>query len=263
MRECFDRALALSVSAGDRFREAHNLRSMGGTYGDLGDYFRRLQMEAESVRIFRQEGYRWQAGAGLGNVAETYATLGDYTSARDNYLESLRQAREHQDFSEQEWILISLVRLSLSVDRPLEALRCLDETRQYSGRVWYPEAEVEALAVRGSVYKRLGRYRDAVESTKAAVALAQAGQDRTQEAALLGELGDCQLGAGDLAGAEAAFARALALILPAPSRRLMSPSHARTLSEAPRQTRFGRRYSARAGAVSIRPFERSRWRGGR
>ena len=37
--------------------------------------------------------------------------------------------------------------------------------------------------------------------------------------------------------------------------------NARTLSEAPRQTRFGRRYSARAGAVSIRALEGSRWRG--
>ncbi|MGB7763349.1 MAG: CHAT domain-containing tetratricopeptide repeat protein [Bryobacteraceae bacterium] len=209
--ECFNRALALSVNAGDRFLEAHNLRNLGGAYGDLGDYFRRLQLEAESARIFRQEGYRWQAGAGLGNVAETYAALGDYTSARDNYLESLRQAREHQDFSEQEWILISLARLSLTVDRPLEALGYLDETRQYAGRVWYPEAEVEALAVRGSIYKRLGRYRDAIESTRAAVVLAQAGQDRTQEAGLLSELGDCHLHAGDLAGAATAFERALAL----------------------------------------------------
>ena len=209
--ECFDRALALSVNTGDRFLEAHNLRSLGGAYGDLGDYFRRLQLEAESVRIFRQEGYRWQAGAGLGNVAETYATLGDYASARDNYLESLRQAREHQDFSEQEWILVSLARLSLTVGRPLEALHYLDETRQYAGRVWYPEAEVEALAVRGSIYKQLGRYRDAIESTRAAVVLAQAGQDRAQQAGLLSQLGDCLLHAGDLASAETAFARALAM----------------------------------------------------
>jgi CHAT domain-containing protein/TolA-binding protein len=209
--ECFERARSDGATTADRFQDAHDLRGLGAVYGDLGDYFRRLQFETESVRIFRGDGYDWQAGAGLGNIAETYAALGDFPSARDNYLESLRQAREHQDLSEQESILISLGRLALTMDQPREALRYLDETRQFAGRVWYPEAETEALAVRSGAYKRLGRYREAVESAKAAVALAQAGQNRTLEAGLLSEMGDCQLRAGDPAGAEAAFARSLAI----------------------------------------------------
>lgn len=209
--ECFERLWAYGVSANDRLREAFGLRSLGAVYGDMGDYFRRLGYETESVRIFREEGYQWQAGAGLGNIADTYAALGDFPSARDSFLESLRQAREHQDLSEQESILISLGRLALTMDQPREALRYLDETRQFAGRVWYPEAEMEALAVRSGAYKRLGRYREAVESAKAAVALAQAGQNRTLEAGLLSEMGDCQLRAGDPAGAEAAFARSLAI----------------------------------------------------
>src|SRR5271157_167669 len=209
--ECFERSRSDGATAAERFQDAHSMRGLGAVYGDLGDYFRRLQYETESVRIFRGDGYGWQAGAGLGNIAETYAALGDFPSARASFIESLRQAREHQDLSEQMSILVSLARLELTVDRPREALRYLDETRQFKGRVWYPEVETEALAVRGGAYKRLGRFREAVESTKAAVALAQAGQNRTLEAGMLSEMGDCQLRAGDLAGAEAAFTRSLAI----------------------------------------------------
>jgi CHAT domain-containing protein len=102
--------------------QAFALRSIAVIEGELGNYFGAIRDGLESVRMFKDQGDSWRAGAGISNVGDVYWALGDTATAIRYMQESLQSGIAHHDSAEQERNLDSLAAIHLATGEPTRAL---------------------------------------------------------------------------------------------------------------------------------------------
>jgi len=209
--EVLEGARRRTLAVGYKTNEAFVLRSIGVLCEEMGDYVKALRYQMESVRLLREQGRGWPAGAGVSNIAAIYATLGSYALANTYYEESLASARQYHDAGEEQRLLNELGALFLRLDRPKAALVYLTQAAAMAERVRYEPFRADILLNTGDAYMRLGRYPEALESIRGSLNVARALGSKPLEAETLAALGDCFLRMGDFAGSQTSFSESLAL----------------------------------------------------
>lgn len=189
--------------------QAYVLTDTGYVYAEMGDYFKAIQFERQSVAIFESLGMHSQVGAGLGMLAIHYSSLGDYTTALEYYRRSLASAHRFQNHEEVKRNLLYLGDTYLRMDRPRDALAALRESLViHSDFPWF---QSRVLVNMGRTYLRLGQYQSARRRFEQAVAEAHSlGSGRYEGEALVG-LGEVYLQGGQTEKAREFFSRALEL----------------------------------------------------
>jgi len=199
----------LAARAGDRRLHAFVLTDQGYVYAELGDYFKAIQFERDSIAMFQSLGIPSQAGAGLGMLAIHYTSLGDYNTALEYYQRSIESARRFQDDEEVKRNLFNLGDAYLRMDRPRKALAALNESRRIKST--FPWFNSRVLVNMGRAYLRLGQLQKAREHFEEAAREAHSlGSTRYEGEALVG-LGEVHLHQGQLVEARRVFRQSLEL----------------------------------------------------
>jgi CHAT domain-containing protein len=168
------------------------LTDKGVVLAEMGDYFRAIQCEKESIRIFEGLKMSWQAGAGRGMLGMHYASLGDYQTARGYFEGSLASARRVNDPAEVWRNLYSLGDLYLRMDRPGDALEVLKQGNALQDES-LPLFVTKTSLNLGRAYLRLGKPSEALAHLEEAIHRARSEEHKRYEAESLAALGDVHL----------------------------------------------------------------------
>jgi tetratricopeptide (TPR) repeat protein len=90
---CYERALALARSAGERQAEAACLGNLGSAYSDLGQIDRAITYYEQALAIDHEIGDRSGEGSALGNLGSAYSDLGQFERAIGCIEQALEIAR--------------------------------------------------------------------------------------------------------------------------------------------------------------------------
>jgi CHAT domain-containing protein/tetratricopeptide (TPR) repeat protein len=209
--QIYDGALQLAVKSGRRLNEAYLRRSIGDLYEISGDYFKAIDLQRKSVRIFQELRLQHPAGAGIGNIGSIYASLGDNASALQNYRRSLYSARQHSDPGEEQNNLTRLGALYLKMGEPKAALPYLQRAIILADTANYIPFRALTLLTLGSTYRTLKEFDEAGSHLETALTLARQIQSAQTQAEALVELGWCGLDTHRLQIAETRFTEAFEL----------------------------------------------------
>lgn len=208
---------ALNVEDAKRYpnARAHVLASLTVAHNQAGNALDAIRTAEEAVRLFRQSGANWQAGAELSDVGWAYLTLGDLPTAIRYFQDSLRSAHHFKDPGEiiRNGNLLAAAHLAMgqaAMARAdlLPALALLPKTNE-------PQFQIRAYTLLGEAESRLGNYQPAQRYLASALESVARLKGAWLEAEAWVAMGRHRLRTGELGDAERAFQVGLAIAEPA------------------------------------------------
>jgi CHAT domain-containing protein len=208
-------AARIFVHVGDLSGQADALNQIGMSWIYRGNYERALQSYKTAIELNRRSGDANQLVMALNNVGSIYFFLGRYSEALDNYQNALKEVEQHvgQSWSERRFALTSanLAVLFEQVGQNQKALEYYKRTQQRAKKLSAVEYG-QLLSNLGTLYRRLGDPKLAMDSYRKAGEVLERGQHGDAEIHILENIGIVMaLDLNDDRGAVAAFTQALAL----------------------------------------------------
>jgi tetratricopeptide (TPR) repeat protein len=184
----------------------------GAVAGNLGQWHAEVEADCREAMVrFKEIGERWGMSLALSVLAQVYGLRGEHATAAahlERALELMAELGAEEDISQ---VSTGLAHEMWLLGRVAEAKTVLADARRRAERVGLPEALGAVYFTEGEFARRAGDLDAARDHLRRATAVAAApGVARQLRAAIAGMQGWVEVAAGDLDGARAIFAEALA-----------------------------------------------------
>lgn len=199
---------------------AHILSALTVAYNQTGNALDAIRTAEEAIRLFRQLGMDWQAGAELSDVGWAYLTLGDFPTAIRYFTDSLASGRKFLDPGEIVRNSNLLATAYLEMGQAEIARKVLLPALDSLPKAHEPRFGVRAHMLLGEAYSQLRLFDSAREHLALAMQLGSSLKDAWLEAETWTAMGRHLLRTNSLAEAEKSFRSCLAVAEPA---ELMKP----------------------------------------
>ena len=187
--EYFDQTLALAVSLGNRQLEAGTANYAGGMLNLLGDVGKALVQYQRALKAAREAGWRLAEGGALSNIGAIYNDVADWQNALEYYRQALSL---FQTLGNKQSEATTLNNIGIAYTLSGEQEKALDYLQQSLALYRAGKdknAESYTLLNIGRVYARLGKYREALAYCNQAQTIQRETNNRAQEAETLDEIG--------------------------------------------------------------------------
>ncbi|MBN9661518.1 MAG: CHAT domain-containing protein [Acidobacteria bacterium] len=190
---------------------AHVLASLTVAHNQAGNALDAIRTAEEAVRLFRQTGQDWQAGAELSDVGWAYLTLGDFPTAVRYFEESLASAHRFRDPGEVARNSNLLAEAHLEMGQPALARKDLLPALNASGATTEPQFQIRTYTLLGEAESQLGLHESARQHLESALQSVASLKDAWLEAEIWNALGRHLLRTGALDDAGRAFQSCLTI----------------------------------------------------
>ncbi len=187
--EYFDQTLALAVSLGNRQLEAGAANYAGGMLNLLGDVGKALVQYQRALKAAREAGWRLAEGGALSNIGAIYNDVADWQNALEYYRQALSL---FQTLGNKQSEATTLNNIGIAYTLSGEQEKALDYLQQSLSLYRAGKdknAESYTLLNIGRVYARLDKYREALAYYNQAQTIQRETNNRAQEAETLDEIG--------------------------------------------------------------------------
>jgi CHAT domain-containing protein len=185
----FDETIELARSLGDLRLEAGTETFLGGMRDILGDIEQALNHYNHALRLSRDTGARLTEGSSLNNIGKIYNDLADWQKALEYYGQALAIYRTINS-QQREAITLNNIGVTYNLSgEPDKALEYLQQSLPMLRAGTDRNAEAYTLSNIGNAYSRLGDQERALDYFAQARAIQQRTGNRAQEAETLDQTG--------------------------------------------------------------------------
>lgn len=188
-RPFFDWTLTMAVALGDRRLEAGTETYMGGTLEILGDVAKALEHQQQALKLARENGPRIAEGNALSNIGKIYNDLADWQKALEYYKQALPVFKSLNLAQNQAVTLNNMGIAYLQSGELQKALDYLQQGLPLLRSVKNKNSETNNLLNIGRVYRRMQQYEKALDYYSQAQAIQRETGNRAQSAETLDEIG--------------------------------------------------------------------------
>ncbi|WP_321475419.1 CHAT domain-containing protein [uncultured Paludibaculum sp.] len=207
----FEEALRAGSAALYPGSRAHVLASLTVAHNQAGNALDAIRTAEEAVRLFRQTGQEWQAGAELSDVGWAYLTLGDFPTAIRYFQESLASARKFRDPGEVARNRNLLAAAHLEMGQPALARKDLLPALEVYKTGREPQFQIRTRTLLGEAESQLGHFELARQHLESAIQSVASLKDAWLEADVRNAMGRHLLRTGSLDEAERSFQSCLTI----------------------------------------------------
>jgi len=207
----FREGSAIAAELGDRRLQGAILNNLSLVHDELGDYYVSLEQYQRALDLY--EGIDFPRGEGdtLGNMGGVYMLLGRYQQALDHYQRALAISTRLESVISMSQDHGNVGLCYLGLGRVDAALEHLGRAVELSVRAGMQQDKAFWLAARGNAQQLKGRYDLALEDHRAALALYEQIEGKTESVEALHEMGRLYLMLGDSGSAEKHYQRSMEL----------------------------------------------------
>ena len=194
--DCFNQTLTAAVELRDKRLEAGTETWIAGMLDILGDVSKALAHYDHALKLAREGGWRLAEGSALASMGKIYSDIAEWQKALDLYSQALPIFTEIDDKQDQ---AITLNNIGIAYDLSGEYQKALDYLQQslpLFRATGNKNSEAYTLLNIGRVYRRLDQYEKALGYYNQAQALQRETGNRAQEAETLDEMGDAYSAGG-------------------------------------------------------------------
>jgi len=215
----FHQALTFSEMALQRWRELKRTARIPNSLNNVAFAYERLGRWQQAIDYYQET----LAASGLSkrtetatllNLGDLYNKLNDFSRALESYEKSLTILRELNNPGAEANVLSHIGTVHTSLNNLTEALKYLDQSSKIAETnptLKIPRIQTYTLLGIGEVYRRQGKFVEALNQFDGARKLAEAVGDRQQESDAEQKLGETHMALGDRPRAQESFDKALAL----------------------------------------------------
>ena len=192
----FNQTLALAATLGDRNLESGTETWVAGMLDILGDVVDALQHYQRAVKLARAGGSRLAEGTGLSSMGKIYGDIAEWDKALECYEQALPIFTQLKSDRDQ---ALTLNNIGIAYDRSGEYQKALDYLQQsllLHRAAGNKAGEAYTLLNIGRVYARLDDYQKALGYYSQAQTLQREIENSAQEAETLDEFGEAYAAAG-------------------------------------------------------------------
>jgi tetratricopeptide (TPR) repeat protein len=210
-KECYERALSLFESLGNRRGIARMRGNIGIWYWIVGEYSKALEQIIMALSLHEEDGHRLNVARGIINIGIIYREIGEYSKALEQDQAALALMEE---LNNREGIAIcageignvyrEIGEYSKALEQFQMALLLFDELGDRRG-------SAGMMGNIGSAYREIGEYSKALEHHQAALSLFESLGDRRGVANGTGNIGDAYASIGEYSRALEHYQEALSL----------------------------------------------------
>jgi CHAT domain-containing protein/tetratricopeptide (TPR) repeat protein len=181
----FDEAVAMARARGDRRLEAGTETFLGGMRDILGDISPALDHYNRALKLSRETGTRLTEASCLNNIGKIYNDLADWQKALEYYGQALTIYRAINS-QQREAIALNNIAVTYTMSgEPNKALEYFQQSLQLLRAGTDRNAEAYTLSNIGNAYSRLGEHQTGLDYFSQARAMQQKTGNRAQEAETL------------------------------------------------------------------------------
>jgi CHAT domain-containing protein/tetratricopeptide (TPR) repeat protein len=199
--DCFNQTLALAVELKDKRLQAGTETWIAGMLDTLGDVTKALTHYDHALKLAREGGSRLAEGSALASMGKIYGDIAESQKALELYSQALPIFTELDSKQDQ---AITLNNIGIAYDLAGEYQKALDYLQQslpLFRATGNKNSEAYTLLNIGRVYRRLNENEKALNFYNQAQALQRETGNRAQEAETLDEIGDTYSAGGQFAKA--------------------------------------------------------------
>lgn len=185
----FNQTLALAVSLGNRRLEAGTETYVGGMLDVLGDIGKALDHYHHSLKLARENGFRLSEGNALSNIGKIYNDVADWQKALEFYTQALSVYRVLGSAQNEALTLNNIGVAYYESGEPEKALAYFQQALPLLRASGNKFLEANTLLQIGRAYRRKGDFEKALDHDSKAQALQKQTGNRAQEAEILDEIG--------------------------------------------------------------------------
>jgi CHAT domain-containing protein/tetratricopeptide (TPR) repeat protein len=187
--EYFNETLAIAIATGNRRLEAGAETFVGGMLDILGDVGKALNHYQRALTLARDNGSRIAEGNALSNIGKIYSDAADWQKALEFYGQALSVFRAI-DSKQNEAITLNNIGIAYSQSgEQQKALEYLQQSLPLVRAGGNKNSEAYTLINIGRVHRRSGEYHKALDYYSQAQAIQKETGNRAQEAETLDEMG--------------------------------------------------------------------------
>lgn len=181
-KEQLQRALDLSITAGNKPQQIRTLLQLGGVYYSTGDTLRAQQYATRGVELAQSEQLDNLTTNGLIDIGNALFLRGEYGEAQKRFEQALQTAKANKGRRGEARALLSLGSLSVSQGDSSKALSYLEPALAFFRQGNFHRETMQALLLFGYANEQLGNNDAALESLKEQLKLAGQVNDEAQVA---------------------------------------------------------------------------------
>ncbi|WP_375467948.1 tetratricopeptide repeat protein [uncultured Nostoc sp.] len=166
------------------------LNSVGNACHNLGQYYKAIEFQQQSLEIARKIGDHNCEGSSLINLGNTYNSLGEYQQSIDCYQKSLQIFKETGDRNGEGDSLIGLSIAYNFLGQYKQSIDCYQQSLLIKREIGDRQGEGNCLQGLGIAYNFLGQYKQAIIYHQQSLAIDKEIGDRNGEAKSLSALGN-------------------------------------------------------------------------
>lgn len=195
--DCFNQTRVLAAELKDKRLEAGTETWVAGMLDILGDITKALAHYDHALKLAREGGWRLAEGSALASMGKIYSDIAEWQKALDLYSQALPIFTEVDSKQDQ---AITLNNIGIAYDLSGEYEKALDYLQQslpLFRATGNKNSEAYTLLNIGRVYRRLDQYDKALNYYAQAQALQRETGNRAQEGETLDEIGDAYSARGE------------------------------------------------------------------
>ena len=196
--EYFNETLAIAISLGDRRLEAGTETFIGGMLDILGDVGKALDHHQRALKLARENNSRIAEGNALSNIGKIYNDVADWQKGLEFYTQALTVFKSLGRASNEAVTLNNIGIAYYQSGEPQKALDYLQQALVLLHAAGNKDFEAYTLLNIGRAYRRLGEFEKAWESYNQAQTLQRQTGNRAEEAETLDEMGIAYSASGQL-----------------------------------------------------------------
>ena len=187
--DCFNHAVELARSLGDRRFEAGTETWIAGMLDILGDVVKALDHHQRALKLARLGAWPIAEGAALSSIGKIYSDMGEWDKALSFYAQALPIFKEQNSLRDQAITLNNIgIAYNLSGEQE-KALDYLQQCLEILQRGTDKNAQAYTLLNIGRAYRRLGEYKKALTHLDQAQLMQQETGSKAQRGETLDEIG--------------------------------------------------------------------------
>ncbi|HKG97869.1 MAG TPA: CHAT domain-containing protein, partial [Pyrinomonadaceae bacterium] len=187
--EYFNETLAIAISLGNRRLEAATESFVGGMLDILGDVGKALDHHHQALKLARANGFRMSEGVALSNIGKIYNDAADWQKALEFYSQALTVFRSLGRAQNEGLTLNNIGIAYYELGELQKAVEYLQQALPLLRAAGNKNSEAYTLLNIGRAYRRMGVFEKALAHYNQAEALQQQTGNRGQEAEILDEMG--------------------------------------------------------------------------
>ena len=185
----FNETLTIAVSLGNRRLEAGTETWVGGMLDILGDVGKALEHHQRALKLARENGSQIAEGSALTNIGKIYNDVADWQKALEFYTQALTVFRSLGIVQNEARALNNIGVAYYELGELQKALDYLQQSLPLMRAAGNKNAEAYTLLNIGRVYRRSGDFQKALTNFSQAQALQQQTGNKAEEAETLDETG--------------------------------------------------------------------------